>query len=207
MPSELNPVVGNAQGVGDNLRGTRGDDLMQGQSGDDVLKGGRGEDRMIGGQGNDVMSGGLDADTFVWSAGHIGDGEVDYITDFSLMAGDMLQFLDSGSADLNVLSVEIQGVEATEANGEDLRNRQTSDNDVVFTIQNSETGATQEIVVLDSWSRGLNDEWEALLADLGLVFGDNTPEEEEEAPELIVIKDELPEFVDVVEVDNSFILG
>ncbi len=200
MPDGLNQIDGEAQGQDDVLFGSRGDDLMQGNSGDDVLYGGRGEDRMIGGQGNDVLAGGLDADTFVWSAGHIGDGETDFITDFSLSQGDMLQFLDSGSGDLNVLSVEVTGSEETEANGVDLRNRQVSDNDVVFTIQNSTTGATQDIVVLDSWSRGQNDQWVDFLADLGLVFGDNTEEE----PEIVVIDAEEPE---VSVMDDPFIIG
>lgn len=179
MPAEpLNEVTGTAQGVGDTLRGTSGDDKVSGLSGDDVMRGGRGDDQMIGGQGNDVMFGGVGADTFVWSAGHIGDGEVDYVADFSLRQGDSLKFLDSASADFEVLSVEIQGVEATEANGVDLRNRQVSDNDIVFTVYNATTDSTQEIVLLDAWSRGMNDDWEAVLAEMGLVFGDNTGGEE-----------------------------
>lgn len=177
MALPTNIIEGTAQGVGDTLFGSKGDDLMMGQSGDDVMYGGRGDDRMIGGQGNDVMAGGLGADTFVWSAGHIGDGEADYVTDFDINFGDTLQFLDSDGGDFQVLSVQIEGSDATEQNGVDLRNKMTSDNDIVFSVMNTSTGAMQDIVLLDVWSSSKNAAWEEMLADMGLTFGDNTLEE------------------------------
>lgn len=171
-------INGTAQGVGDNLRGTSGDDVMKGFSGDDVIKGGRGNDDIIGGRGNDVMTGGVGEDTFIFSAGHIGDGETDYITDFNIRKGDALQFLDSGSGAFEVVSVELEKLTETEANGVDLKNNVDKGTDIVFTVRHGETGATQEIVLLDAWSKGLNSAWEDMLADMGLGFGTLIEEEE-----------------------------
>lgn len=164
-------ITGTAQGVGDNLRGTGDDDVIKGLSGDDVIKAGGGDDEIQGGRGNDVMAGGQGADTFVFSAGHIGDGETDYITDFSVNQGDALKFLDSGSGAFNVVSVELEKRTETEnVNGVDLRNNVEKGTDIVFTVQN-DAGDTQEIVLLDAWSKGLNSQWEDILAEMGLTFG------------------------------------
>lgn len=164
-------INGNAAGVDDTLKGSHGDDSISGLSGDDFLVGGRGDDTLVGGQGSDVMSGGLDADTFVWSAGHIGNGETDYVIDFSLNQNDTLSFLSSGGGqEIQVLSVTRDYRGETEFNGNDLRNNVELGTDVIFTIMNSVTGATQEIVLLDSWSGNLAEAWDNYLASMGLSF-------------------------------------
>ena len=164
-------IIGNNAGVSDTLIGTSGADQISGLSGDDHLLGGRGNDTIIGGSGSDVMAGGLDADTFVWSAGHITDGAVDYITDFSLRQNDMLQFLSSGGGqDIIVLNVEKSYRTETSFNDIDLQNNVETGTDVTFTIQNSVTGATQQIVLLDSWSRSLDNLWDAFFDSLGLDY-------------------------------------
>ena len=184
-------IIGNSAGVSDTLRGTSGDDRIKGESGDDVIIAGRGDDVIIGGSGADVMSGGLGADEFAFSAGHISDGIVDFIKDFSINAGDTLNFSDSDSADFEVLSVTTGRRDETEANGVNLKNGGATD--ITFEVYNATTGHTQEIVLLDAWSGSKNDAWEALLADMGLVFGDNT-----EAPT------DLVEVLPVDENDETF---
>ena len=168
---------GTAQGGGDSITGSRGDDVMRGFSGNDFLNGGRGDDVIIGGTGSDVLMGGLGADEFQWSAGHISDGATDYVIDFSIMSGDTFSFLDSGSADFQVLSVSRTMVDDTEFNGYDLRNGSAS-TDIVFEVYNATTNATQKIVLLDSWSSGLNAQWEDYLATKGLSF-DMMPQTED----------------------------
>ncbi len=163
------PIIeGTAQGVSDKLWGTREDDLMRGYSGNDIIIGGRGDDTIIGGQGEDVMMGGLDRDTFVFSAGHIVDDGTDIITDFDIRQDDMLQFLDSASADLNVLSIQLVKSEIEEKNGWDLRNNVDYGTDIVFTIENSESGDTQQILLLDAWSGGLAQAWDDYLSTMGM---------------------------------------
>lgn len=165
-------VFGGTQVVSDTTIGTRGDDLISGQSGDDYLHGGRGNDTIIGGSGSDVLTGGLDADTFVWSAGHIQNGVVDYVTDFSIQSGDTLSFLDSnyGAYTLNVLSAELSYTSVTEFNGIDLGNNLSTGTDIIFTIENAHTGAVQQIVLLDAWSRSLDSLWDDFFASKGLCF-------------------------------------
>lgn len=166
-------IIGNAQGVADSLIGTAGADRIEGLSGNDVLRGGRGNDTIIGGQGNDVVWGGLDADTFEWSAGHIADGGVDYVADFDLRQSDVLNFRSSGGGqNVEVLSIEFKYLsETTVAAGGsenvDLQNNVGTGTDVVFTVRNSVTGATQEIVLLDAWSGNLASQWDAYLAANG----------------------------------------
>jgi len=155
MPVTTNTITGTAQGVSDTLFGTHANDRISGLSGDDVIYAGRGDDVVIGGQGNDVMVGGLGADEFQFSAGHIGDGEVDYITDFSLRFGDTLNFLDSANGTFEVLSIERDFLDETTANGVDLKNNVNFGTDVTFTVRNSENGNTQEIVLLDSYAFSL----------------------------------------------------
>ena len=168
---------GTAQGIGDSITGSRGDDVMRGFSGDDFLNGGRGDDVIIGGAGSDVLMGGLGADEFQWSAGHIGDGATDYVLDFDIRQGDTFSFLDSASADFQILSITRTMFEGTEFNGYDLRNGSAS-TDIVFEVYNATTNATQKIVLLDSWSSGLNAQWEDYLATKGLSF-DMMPQTED----------------------------
>lgn len=187
-------ITGTAQGVGDNLRGTGGDDVIKGLSGDDVIKAGRGDDEIQGGRGNDVMAGGTGADKFVFSAGHIADGETDYITDFSVNQGDSLSFLDSGSSAFTVVSVELEKLtETTNVNGVDLKNNVDKGTDIVFTVQNDD-GDTQEIILLDAWSNGLNAQWEGILADMGLTFGVQMDSEPEPCDELSIGNDMIGEY-------------
>ena len=166
----LNVISGN-QNVDDVLNGTQTDDQISGLSGNDFISGGRGDDVIIGGSGSDVMVGGLGADTFQWSAGHITNGATDWVVDFSLGQGDMLNFLSSGDVqEFEVLSVVLTKLLDTEFNGFDLQNNVQFGTDMVFTVQNSATGATQEIVLLDSWSGSQNAAWVDYLATLGLEF-------------------------------------
>ena len=189
MPLPTNVVTGTSQNVSDTLKGKNTDDMLLGLSGDDVMFGRGGDDRMIGGKGSDVMSGGVGADTFVWSAGHIDNGDVDYVTDFNLNQGDMLQFLDSANGDIEILSINVTGSSATEQNGVDLRNEMRAENDVVISVMNTGTGAMQDIVLLDAWSASKNDAWVDLLADMGLTFGDNFDPEGE--TEVVAVEEEL----------------
>lgn len=166
----MNPIDGNPN-VNDNILGTAADDKIQSFSGNDVINGGKGNDLIIGGSGSDVMTGGLGADTFQWSAGHITNGATDYITDFDIRQSDALSFLSSGGGQ----NVEIVGVtkgylSVTDANGVSLSNNVATGTDITFTMKNSVTGATQEIVLLDAWSGSLSGQWDAYLATLGTHF-------------------------------------
>jgi hypothetical protein len=165
-------IEGTAQGVDDMLRGAAADDSIASFSGDDSIIAGRGDDTVIGGTGSDVLSGGLGSDTFVWSAGHLTDGAIDYVRDFSLRQGDALKFLDSGDGQVfEVVSIILTKLEETVFNGFDLNNNVERGTDIVFTVHNTATGATQEIALLDAWSNSQNDAWVDYLATLGLQFG------------------------------------
>lgn len=166
-------IIGTAQGVGDNLRGTAGDDKIQGLSGDDVIIAARGDDTVIGGQGSDVMAGGLGADTFEWSAGHIGQDDIDVITDFDIRQGDSLSFLNSaGGQGIEVLSIYKDKTVITEQNGVDLRNNVDYGTDLVIEIMNTATGKTQTIILLDAWSGNLDAMWSEYLEGTGLTIED-----------------------------------
>jgi hypothetical protein len=155
----------------DTLNGTSGNDKIQGFSGNDVLSGGRGNDLLIGGSGSDVMTGGLDADTFQWSAGHIQNGAVDYITDFDIRQNDVLSFISSGGGqDIVIDSVTLGYSGETTANGVSLNNNVATGTDITFTVRNDVTGATQTIVLLDAWSGNLSSQWNDYLATLGVSF-------------------------------------
>jgi Ca2+-binding RTX toxin-like protein len=158
--------------VDDVLAGTAGADRIRGESGNDFINAGQGDDLVIGSSGSDVMRGGLGADTFQWSAGHITDGATDWIIDFSLIVqNDLLSFISSGGGqDVNVLSVVLTKLLDTEFNGFDLQNNVDFGTEIVFTVQNSVTGNTQDIVLLDAWSASTNDAWVDYLATLGLEF-------------------------------------
>lgn len=168
---EMAIIVGNAQGVDDFLIGTKADDVIRGLSGDDFINGGGGNDTIIGGAGSDVLNGGTGADEFQWSAGHISDGATDYVRDFSINAGDTFNFLDSFEAEFEVLAITRAVLSETEFNGIDLHNGMQS-TDIIITVMNAATGATQNIVLLDSWSNSLNDKWEDYLASKDLAFTD-----------------------------------
>lgn len=164
-------ITGTASGVSDTLVGTSGADYIAGLSGNDILSGGRGNDTLIGGQGSDVMTGGLDADRFEFSAGHITDGAVDYITDFDLRQGDTLAFLNSGAGqNFVVTGVEKGYLSTTSFNGVDLQNNLATGTDITFHVTNSVTGATQDIVLLDAWSGALSSQWNSYLSSMGLSF-------------------------------------
>ena len=158
---------GNGGGQADTILGGRGNDTLQGQSGDDYLSGGRGNDVLIGGQGSDVMAGGLDADIFSFSAGHVGNGAIDWITDFSLSTGDTLRFLASASGGIQITNVDRAYVQNTSASGYDLENNVATGTDLVFDIVNTATGQTQKIVLLDAWSGAMASAWTQYLATLG----------------------------------------
>lgn len=158
------------------IYGTQGDDNMNGLAGDDVMNGRKGDDVMKGGTGSDVVTGGLGADTFQWSAGHITDGATDYVTDFSFAQGDTLKFLDSFAQGFEIVQVVHETVAETEANGANLMNGFKEE--VIFTVRNAATGATQDIVLLDAFANNTAAAWDAYLAEMGLTFGEAEPEPE-----------------------------
>jgi Ca2+-binding RTX toxin-like protein len=173
-------LVGNAKGEDDTINGGRGDDHITGLSGDDFLSGGRDNDTLIGGIGSDVMSGGsmtsaggIDSDVFEWSAGHIGEGNIDWVTDFSI-GSDVLSFRSSGGGQNLVIDSATRAyVTNTTFNGNNLDNNVDTGTDIILTVRNSVTGATQQIVLLDSWSGTLAPQWDAYFTSLGLTLGDN----------------------------------
>ncbi len=70
-----------------------GNDILYGQADNDILGGGAGDDTLYGGTGVDALYGNDGADTFAYQAGDI-DGTMDYIHDFSLPEGDMIDISD-----------------------------------------------------------------------------------------------------------------
>lgn len=154
----------------DTLVGGRGTDTLNGGSGNDVLRGDRDNDILIGGSGNDVMFGGLDADTFRFSAGHVNAGAVDWIGDFSLAQNDRLELLASAAAGIEIVSATRAFVTNTSADGVDLDNGARS-LDLILQLRNTGTGATERVVVLDSYSAGLAGQWTSYLATLGYTGG------------------------------------
>ena len=154
----------------DTVFGGRGNDKLSGQSGNDYLNGGRGNDLLIGGSGSDILTGGLDADTFQWSAGHIAQGVVDWITDFSFNQGDTLNFLASASGSIEIVSAKADFVDNTAFNGFDLSNS-ANGRELVLEIRNTGNGAVQKIVLIDSYSAANNAQWEAYLATFGYTGG------------------------------------
>lgn len=169
-------LPGNAQGEGDIINGGRGDDVLNGYSGDDYLIGGRGSDILIGGAGSDVLLGGPDGDIFRWSAGHIQNGSIDWVRDFSFgqnpALADSLQFWDSANGQtIELLSVTRGLVQNTSSGEYDFANSQHG-TDLIFTVRNSVTMAEQRIVLIDAWSNALSTTWNNYLqASFGYTGG------------------------------------
>jgi RTX calcium-binding nonapeptide repeat (4 copies) len=63
-----NTVLGTAGN--DNLRGTRGADVISGRAGNDTIRGLAGSDRLIGGKGNDRLYGNAGRDSYSCGAGN-----------------------------------------------------------------------------------------------------------------------------------------
>jgi hypothetical protein len=93
-------------------------ETVLGTDGDDLLFGGDGDDELIGGLGDDTLFGGGGADRFVYNSS--ADEGSDEITDFSVLAGDSIEFSDvldpadgivdgSFSKTGDTVSVELQG--------------------------------------------------------------------------------------------------
>ncbi|MGL4310320.1 MAG: calcium-binding protein [Paracoccaceae bacterium] len=155
-----------------NLRGTRSDDDINALAGNDVIRAGAGSDQIHGGTGDDLMFGGVGADVFSFFVDNIeGDsfnGNVDYIADFDLRQGDSLFFEAIGEGqEIIIDSVTRIQTETGTVNGVDAQNNAGSF-DVIFTIRDSVSGATQEIVLLDSWSGAMAGAWDDYLASLGV---------------------------------------
>ncbi|WP_284164501.1 calcium-binding protein [Frigidibacter sp. SD6-1] len=68
----------------ENLTGSNFNDWLSGNAAANRLIGGAGDDTLIGGAGNDALMGGLGSDAFVFDTA-IGSGNVDTITDFSVV--------------------------------------------------------------------------------------------------------------------------
>lgn len=77
------------------IGGTLPDNLVGG-AGNDILFGNEGHDVLNGGAGNDILTGGQGADTFVFTAQGLHDGQsaIDHITDFNVNEGDVLDISD-----------------------------------------------------------------------------------------------------------------
>jgi Ca2+-binding RTX toxin-like protein len=83
-------LMGTAQA--EQLVGLGGNDQLDAQAGDDILVGGADDDTLIGGEGADTFVYQFDSSTTpAWS----GRDGLDSITDFSLLQGDKLQFVDT----------------------------------------------------------------------------------------------------------------
>ena len=67
-------------------------ETVLGTDGDDLLFGGDGDDELIGGLGDDTLFGGGGADSFVYDSS--ADEGSDEIADFSVLAGDSIEFSD-----------------------------------------------------------------------------------------------------------------
>jgi Ca2+-binding RTX toxin-like protein len=161
-----NILSGNAQGVSDTIQGGRGNDRLSGFSGNDYLGGGRGNDILIGGAGSDVMSGGLDSDVFRFSAGHIQDEAIDWITDFSFNQNDSLDFRSSANGqDIEILSARTGFVTNNESWGFNVPNSERG-RELILEVRNTVTGATEQIVLIDSYSNSSHDQWAAYLVTL-----------------------------------------
>lgn len=83
----------------DELYGYGGNDHLESGLGNDILMGGLGNDVLVGGPGVDYAFGGEGADIFRYSIHEkpngkwaMDDGPMDYIQDFNLAEGDLLQF-------------------------------------------------------------------------------------------------------------------
>jgi Ca2+-binding RTX toxin-like protein/glucose/arabinose dehydrogenase len=121
-------------GTGNNLNnvilGNSAANNLSGGAGNDSLNGGDGNDTLIGGAGNDTLSGGLDADAFRFDSPFNTATNVDSITDFSIIQGDMIQlsrsiftaFTTSGTL---AASAFVIGAAATTANQRILYNSAT----------------------------------------------------------------------------------
>jgi len=160
-------INGTAQGVSDTIKGGRGNDTLNGFSGNDYLSGGRGNDLLIGGSGSDVMSGGLDADVFRFSAGHIQNNAIDWITDFDFTQNDSLSFLPSANGqNIEILSATATYVQNNEFSGFDISNSARG-RELILEVRNTGTGAVERIVLIDSYSAASHDQWTAYLDTLG----------------------------------------
>jgi len=89
---------GNDRVIGDDDPATAGfvdagNDVLLGEGGNDVLGGGAGDDLLIGGTGVDALYGNTGADTFAYLLGDL-DGSKDYIHDFSVTDGDVINIAD-----------------------------------------------------------------------------------------------------------------
>lgn len=76
-------------GMGLDLQGGDGADLLSGADGNDVISGMMGGDVIVGGAGDDVLDGGLGGDTYVFN---LGDGSDTLIDRESFFDGNVLQF-------------------------------------------------------------------------------------------------------------------
>jgi len=85
----------------DLLQGEAGEDSLFGNAGNDILEGGLGNDILSGNTGNDTLTGGLGKDVFVFTQGQdLTNEEVDIITDFNVLEGDVIRLVGFGLEDL-----------------------------------------------------------------------------------------------------------
>ena len=82
-------------GGADIITGGTGDDLLFGEAGNDTLNGGRGRDYLVGGIGKDSMTGGTGSDIFALTEAVSNRSDADVITDFSFLAGDLIDLPNS----------------------------------------------------------------------------------------------------------------
>jgi len=84
-------INGTGNGLNNIITGNSAANSLSGGAGNDSLNGGEGIDTLIGGAGNDTLSGGLDADAFRFDSPLNTGTNLDSITDFSIIQGDMIQ--------------------------------------------------------------------------------------------------------------------
>jgi len=85
------------------VNGGEDDDVIWGADSDDVLLGGDGDDVLFGGSGVNELTGGEGADEFQFTKTSVSDT----VVDFSLDDGDSLVFFNTGGADFDKGSVQV----------------------------------------------------------------------------------------------------
>ncbi|MBF0605773.1 MAG: calcium-binding protein [Nitrospirae bacterium] len=118
----------------DTLEGGAGDDILGGGTGDDTLSGGDGDDHLMGGQGDDIMDGGAGNDVFLGGAGDDimtgGDGDDLFIFGH----GGGLDYVDGGSGDGWLDSIQLGDVSGGPAESIEHAGDWTLDSDNAFTM-------------------------------------------------------------------------
>ncbi|NCC20839.1 MAG: type I secretion C-terminal target domain-containing protein [Alphaproteobacteria bacterium] len=101
-----NPDVLHGNHSDNTISGLEGNDVIYGWNGNDTISAGDGDDSLYGNAGANILTGGLGADTFVFEAATAFDA-ADWIQDFSLADGDVIDLSDILSGSFNPLTDNI----------------------------------------------------------------------------------------------------